>query len=113
MEPEEKFYEPLVQKAQEYWETSLELYKLKLIDQFTSLFSSFVVHLICLILFTLFMLMMSIGIAVWMGEWMGKLYLGFLALAAVYIILVVLVHFLLRRRIKLKVSNSLISHLTK
>jgi len=110
-ENEENFFEPLIEKAQNYWETTLDLYKLKAIEQISGVFSTFIVRAIILTVLILFVLMLSVGLAIWLGEYFGKMYYGFLSVAGFYAITSIILYFLLQKKIKESIQNSIISQM--
>jgi len=58
---------------------------------------------------TLFVLVFNIGIALWLGELLGKSYYGFFIVAAFYLIAAIVLHFFLLRWIKKPMSDLIIS----
>lgn len=79
--------ESLVSQSKEYVDNRLELYKLKMIDKATSAASSVVSGLALFIVFFIFFIVLNIGIALLIGDLLGKSWLGFLIWAAVYAII--------------------------
>ena len=82
--------EMLVEKVEQYLKTSLELYKLKAIDKGTDVFTSVVSQVIIFAIIALIFLLATIGLALYLGEVLGKPYLGFFALAGAYIVIAVI-----------------------
>ena len=77
----------LIEKAEEYAKTSLELYKLKAIDKGTDIFASLVSKVIIITVVTLFLLLGTIGLCLYLGEVFGKSYYGFFAVAGFYLLI--------------------------
>lgn len=107
MESKVKLLEPLLEKAEAYSKTSLELLKLKALDKTAditaTLISRFLFSLVVLILvFTL-----NIAIAFWLGDLLGKVYYGFLVVAACYALAGIILLFI-HPFIKTRVQNTLI-----
>ncbi len=107
MESKIKLLEPLLEKAEAYGETSMELLKLKALDKTAditaTLISRFLLSLVVLILvFTL-----NIAIAFWLGDMLGKVYYGFLVVAACYALAGIIL-LLIHPFIKTRVQNTLI-----
>ena len=107
MEIKVKLLEPLLEKAEAYGETSMELLKLKALDKTAditaTLISRFLLSLVVLILvFTL-----NIAIAFWLGDMLGKVYYGFLVVAACYALAGIIL-LLIHPFIKTRVQNTLI-----
>jgi Na+/melibiose symporter-like transporter len=59
-------------------------------------------------LLVLFILMVSVGIAFWLGNFMGKKYYGFLCVGGFYGLAGVVLYFFLHSWIKERVNNSII-----
>lgn len=76
--------EQLIDKAETYAKTNVELYKLKAIDKTTDVFSSIAAGIVIGVIITFFIILLSIGGALYLGEMLGKPYYGFLAVAAIY-----------------------------
>lgn len=107
MEIKVKLLEPLLEKAEAYGETSMELLKLKALDKTAditaTLISRFLLSLVVLILvFTL-----NIAIAFWLGDMLGKVYYGFLVVAACYALAGIIL-LLIHPFIKTRIQNTLI-----
>lgn len=101
--------EPLFEKIEVYGKTSFELYRLKTINKTAEVVSTFVSRGAVVIVLSMFLLFASIGLALWLGDLLGEPYLGFLCVAAFYIVLGGVLFYLLHNFIKRKVSNSIIS----
>lgn len=78
--------ESLFNQSKDYVDTRLELYKLKMIDKTTSVASAVISGAALLIVFFIFFVVLNIGVALLIGDLVGKSYLGFLILAAFYAI---------------------------
>lgn len=78
--------ESLFSQSKEYVDNRLELYKLKMIDKTSSIASSIISGLVLFVIFFIFFIVLNIGIALLIGDLVGKSYLGFLILAAFYAI---------------------------
>ncbi len=101
--------EPLFEKIEDYGKTSFELYKLKTISKTAEVVSTFVSRGAVVIVLSMFLVFASIGLALWLGDLLGKPYLGFLCVATFYIVLGGVLFYFLHKFIKRKVSNSIIS----
>ena len=80
----EKLIEPLFVRAEHYGKSSLELIKLKSIDKFASVLSILISRGVLLTVLLVFVLTLNVGVSLWLGELIGKNYLGFMAVAAFY-----------------------------
>jgi fatty acid desaturase len=113
MEDNSNPIESLFEKATEYGKTSLELAKLKALDKTTDAVSSMVPHSIVLILLATFLLFLNLGLALWLGDILGKAFYGFFVVAAFYILVGVFIHFFLHESIKKRVGNYLVKTILK
>jgi hypothetical protein len=113
MEENLKLLEALLEKAAEYGKSSYELAKLKAIDKTSDVVSSFIPNYIVLIIIGSILLFLNLGLALWLGEILGKIYYGFFIVAAFYIIIGVVIHFFLHKWIKQLVCNYFIKQIFK
>jgi hypothetical protein len=105
--------DPILESAQAYGRTSYELIKLKAIDKTTGVASTFVSRALAVIAFTLFLLLCSIGLALWLGECLGSPFWGFLVVGGGYGLLGLILYFVFHSRIKSSLQNHLIQQLLK
>ena len=77
MEDNRKLIESLLENLADYGKTTFELTKLRVLDKFSDVASSFIPHAIVVILFSAFVLFLNLGLAFWLGEILGKLFYGF------------------------------------
>jgi len=78
--------ETLFSESKEYAGNRIELLKLKLVDKTSTVASSLIAGVVLFVVFFIFFVVLNIGIALLIGDLVGKAYLGFLILAAVYAI---------------------------
>lgn len=110
MEDDSRLLESLLERATEYGKTSLELVKLKALDKTTEIVSVSVPLAIVIILIASFLLFLNGGLALWLGEVLGKIYYGFFVISAFYILAGIIIHFFLHNWIKKLVGNYFIKH---
>ncbi|HTA83811.1 MAG TPA: hypothetical protein VK783_12780 [Bacteroidia bacterium] len=113
MDPNLTPIETLFARVEDYSQTTIELFKLNAIGKSAELVSSLAARLIILMVIVLFTLIINIGIALWIGELLGKSYYGFFIVAACYIPILIILYCFRRAWIKTPVSNSIISQLLK
>ncbi len=111
MENKSALLEPLLERLEAYGKTSYELYKLKTIEKTSNIASNASVQLVTLIFVGLTLIMVNFGLALWLGELLGKVYYGSFCLAAFYSVVALLIHFLLSKWIKKKVGDSLVKQM--
>ena len=105
--------ESLLERVTDYGKTTFELVKLKALDKTTDAVSSFIPHSFVIVLIAIFMLFANLGLALWLGEIIGKIFYGFLVVAAFYGIIGMIIHFFMHKWIKKLVSNYIIKQLLK
>jgi len=111
MEDKMSFIEPLFERAEAYGKTSLELIKLKAVNKTTDFVSTGVSRSIVVFVFSMFLILINFGIAIWLGDLLGKLYYGFFCVAGFYGIIGVVLYFFMHTWIKKCISNSIILQL--
>jgi hypothetical protein len=105
--------ETLFARVEDYGETTIELFKLNAIDKSAEIVSSLAVRLIICMVILVFALIINIGIALWVGELLGKSYYGFFIVAGSYVPIITLLYCFRHKLIKIPVSNSIISQILK
>jgi len=103
--------ELLFQKAEAYSQTTLELLKLKAIDKSAAVVSTLTSQLIIAIVVSMFVLCINIAIALWIGEMLGKSYMGFMVVAGGYFVLAILIYVFRKKWVKKPVNNSIIKQM--
>jgi hypothetical protein len=109
MEQQENLIESLIEKGEQYGKTTLELIKLKALDKSADVTSTLASWIIVVVLIVLFFLILNIGIALWIGEILGKTYFGFFAVAGFYGLLALIFGIFREKLVKKPVNNSIIS----
>ena len=111
MENETSSIESLWDKARNYIETRIDLLRLKAIDKASSVVAAIITQIVLIIVLTLFVIMLNIGVALWIGSIIGSSYCGFFIVAAFYAI-TGLVLFLGRKKwLKGPISSMMIKNL--
>jgi len=113
MEDSKKLLESLVARVTDYGKTSYELAKLQAVDKSSDVVSSIIPHTVVLILISSFMLFFNLGLAFWLGEILGKLFYGFFIVAAFYVVVGLVVHLFMHKRLKEIIRNYVIKQLLK
>src|ERR1019366_7522455 len=105
--------ETLFERAEDYSKTTIELIKLSAIDKSAELVSSLAARLAIFMVVALFILIINIGLAMWIGELLGKTYYGFFAVGGFYVLISILLYAFRNQWIKTPVSNSIINQMLK
>lgn len=100
MENKVNLIDSLIERAEEYTKTSIALFKLKALDKTSDVASSFVSRLAVIFSFLIFLLMLNIGIALWLGEILGRSWYGFFTVAAFYGIAGIILYFFMHKPLK-------------
>jgi len=108
METRADLFESLVDKAEAYGRTTYELSKLKTLETITVVVTSLVSRLIVFSAISLFILVLSLGVAFYLGDLLGKLYYGFFIVAAFYLLAGIILKFFIHRWIKNPISKLII-----
>ncbi len=98
----------LFKRASEFSVTYFELQKLKMVKRITVSVSEMVPGLIAVSLVIIFLLFISLALALWLGDYLGRIYLGFLIVAAFYLATGLICYFLFKGRIKKNTASYLI-----
>jgi hypothetical protein len=113
MEENSNMLESLLDKAEDYGRTSFELVKLKALDKASDTISSFVPHSLVFVLIASFILFLNLGLALWLGDILGKLFYGFFLVAAFYVLTGITVHLFMHKWIKRLTGDFFIKHMLK
>lgn len=113
METQINLIEALFERVQSYTKTTYELSKLKLLETSTIIVTSLIAKLSVILMLSLFVLVLNIGIALFLGELLGKSYYGFFIVAAFYLVVGIVLHFFLHNWIKKPISELIINQALK
>jgi ABC-type dipeptide/oligopeptide/nickel transport system permease component len=105
--------ETLIEQAGNYGKTTLELTKLKSLNTSSHVITSLVSRLSVIIMVSLFALILNIGIALYLGELLGKNYYGFFIVSAFYLVAALIFHLYLTQWIKKPISDLIITQALK
>lgn len=108
MENNKVLIETLLVRAAEYGKTSFKLVKLKSLDKTSNVLSSFIPHILVLLVVSTCVLFVNLAVAFWIGQFYGYAYYGFLAVAAFYALLGLIMHFLMHNWFKRIIANYII-----
>ncbi len=101
--------ESLVAHFEVYVKTTYELSKLKLVETLTNLTTTLMIRLIAIVTIAIFFTLLNIGIALLIGEKLGKSYYGFFIVSAFYLLVGIAFQLLFSKKIKKYVSTSIIT----
>lgn len=110
METPSENIENLYRNAGEYVKDKSELIKLKLIDKSTAVVSSILDKIILIFIIAVFLVLLTIALALLIGFWLGHSFYGFFIMAAFYGIVGFIIHSSRDKIIKAPILNSIIHH---
>ena len=108
METTANSIELLYERAEAYGKTTYELSKLKLLETSNTVITSLVARLSVVLMISMFTFVMTIAIALWLGEILGKAYYGFFIVAGFYLVVGIVLHFFLHRWVEKPISELII-----
>ena len=109
METPKNAIELLYEKAEEYGKTTFELAKLRSLETTNLIVTSLIARLSVAIMICLFALVLSIGVALWLGDLLGKSYYGFFIVAFFYLIIGIIFHTFLLKWIQKPIGQLIIT----
>jgi hypothetical protein len=101
--------EKLIEKSEIYAKTTLELCKYEAVYKLADIFSNLAVKVAISIVVVMFLLFINIGLALYVGQYLGEIYYGFFVIGFCYFLLVLLLYVFRNEWIKTPVSNFIIS----
>ena len=105
--------EDIVSKAGNIAETKVELWKLRAVGKVSETVSS-LISVIAIVLLTITaIIILSLGIAFWIGSELGKTSYGFFIVGGFYVLVGLLVYVFRRQLIKTPLSNLIINKFIK
>lgn len=105
--------EMLIDKIEQYSKTTIELYKLKAIDKSTDVFASLASRIIIFIIIALFFIVLTMGVALYLGEVLGKTYYGFFAVAGFYGVVAIILFIIRKPYIEKTFNDYIINQIFK
>lgn len=105
--------ESLYKKAKDYADVNIELLKLNSIDKIADVLSSLVSRIVIFMFVVMFLLLINIALSLYLGELLGKDYLGYAVVAVIYLILIIIINYYRDKLIKMPLTNLVIAKLLK
>ena len=101
----------LLEKAENYGKTSLQLIRLQAIDRSASAITSLSTKIVIGFAVVLFIVFLNIGFALWIGSLTGKSFHGFFIMSGIIILQGLILYLFRTSLISTPVSNSVINSL--
>jgi hypothetical protein len=113
MEDFAQIIESLSERATCYLKTNIEFVKLNVIDKTSDLVSSLIPHTVVFVLVLCFLFFLNLSLALWLGEMLGDLSLGFFIVALFYGITGLFVRLFLHKRMKKVIGDYIVKQMLK
>jgi uncharacterized membrane protein YccC len=101
-------FEALYEKLESYGKTTIELTKLQSIEIGASLATSLLTRTAVVLVLSVSLLVFSIGVALWLGELLGRAYYGLFVVSGFYLLAGIIFHLYLHQWIKKPISTLII-----
>ncbi len=111
MENQSSPVESLIDRVKIYVETRIDLLRLKAIDKSSSFLSLLISMVVVILISFIFIMLLNIGIALLIGELIGKSYYGFFIVAGFYLLIGVVLFMFRNKWLKAPIANSMIKNL--
>ncbi len=111
MNEDSTLIDSLFKRVTEFSVTYIELLKLKAISRVTAIASTVFPDIIVSALILIFLVFVNLGLAFWLGEVLGRMYFGFLVVAAFYLLLGLIFHIFMRGWLKKVAANYFIKRI--
>lgn len=105
--------EKLYEKAENYTKTSIELVKLQAIDRTSEIISSLAVVISIAFIVAIFTLFLNVGVAIWIGDALDNMALGFLIVSGFYAVLGLIIFVGRKSLIRVPIDNLIVGTLLK
>lgn len=105
--------EALFERVEAFGRVTYELSKLKIVEITAQIVTILIAKVSVLLLLSFFTLVFNIGIALMIGEMLGKLHHGFFIVAGFYLLAGLVLHFFLPRWLKRPITELIITHALK
>jgi hypothetical protein len=105
--------EALFEKTEAYLKTTIGLFRLRAIGKSADVISTLASKIVFIIIGFFIAVMLNIGLALWIGELLGKTYFGFFTVTGFYIVVAIILYFSHSQLIKKPVSDSIIIQMLK
>lgn len=111
METTRKTLEDLVGQVEDFGKTTFELSKLRAIETTATLVPAVLTRICVVAVFSFFVFVLNIGIALFLGDLLGNSYAGFFIVSGFYLLLGVVFHYFLHGWIKKPIAELIIKQI--
>jgi len=113
MESPASTFKTLIDSAETYASTRIELGKLRMLEAGTNIATRAIVKFVVFTTAVMFIVFVNLGLALYIGDLLGKPYLGFFIISCFYLVLAIVLHFLLLAWIKKPLSEFIITQIMR
>jgi hypothetical protein len=92
MSERHNIFEPLLRIIENWANSNIRLFKLKMIEKAADILTGLITGLVILISVFFILVLLSVAASLWLGQLMGKMYYGFMTVAAFYILLILILY---------------------
>ncbi len=103
--------ETLFKEFKDYVSLRLQITQLRYSSKTSLVSSSVLTYMLISMIVLFFVLVLTIGIALWMGNLLGEWYLGFLIMAGIYLMLGLVIFTFRNRWIRIPLNNLIIKEI--
>jgi len=103
--------EALFKEFKDYVSLRLQITQLKYSSKTSLVTSSVLTYMLISMIVFFFVLVLTIGIALWMGNLLGEWYLGFLIMAGIYLLIGLVIFTFRNRWIRIPLNNLIIKEI--
>ncbi|MBK6482610.1 MAG: hypothetical protein IPG01_05630 [Chitinophagaceae bacterium] len=103
--------EALLKELKDYISLRLQITQLKYSSKTSLVTSSVLTYMLISMVVFFFVLVLTIGIALWMGNLLGEWYLGFLIMAGIYLLIGLVIFTFRNRWIRIPLNNLIIKEI--
>jgi hypothetical protein len=104
---------PLMDEVEQFVKINVELYTLRATGVIARVVSSILSNLVIGALAFIFLFMLAMGLAFWIGDKMGNLYSGFLIMGGAFAVITIIIYLLRYKLIRKPVMNGMITQILK
>ena len=105
--------ETLLSDAGDYLDARTKLWKLRTIEHAAEIYSSLISRLVFVAIYSIVALFAMIGAALWIGEKLGRVWLGFFVIGGIFLVAGLLIYAFRRSWLDIPTSNAFIKKLIK
>jgi len=111
MKEDPTIVDTLFERVKEFGISYIELLKLRAIDFASEVVSSIIPDILFICFVLVVLLFLNLGLAFWLGDITGRLYIGFLMVSGFYLLLGLVLKLFMRSWFKKQVENYFVRHI--